>query len=225
VSPSNRFWVDQQIPHPPQSVEAARALLRSAGFSWRSDGQLVDSAGHAVEFSIITSTSSAQRGKMATIIQDDLSKLGMNVQVVPLEFRALIDRVFQTFDYEAGIMALGGGDADPNPEMNVWLSNGGTHLWHLGEVKPATEWEARIDELMHQQMVALNYQKRKHLYDQVQGLVSEEVPFVFLATPDVLIGAKENLANFKPALLEPTALWNSEELYYRPKESRLRSAR
>jgi len=34
----------------------------------------------------------------------------------------MIDRVFQSFDYEAAIMGLGGGDADPNPEMNVWLS-------------------------------------------------------------------------------------------------------
>jgi len=41
----------------------------------------------------------------------------------------MIDRVFQSFDYEAAIMALGGGDADPNPEMNVWLSSGSTHLW------------------------------------------------------------------------------------------------
>ena len=52
---------------------------------------------------------------MATIIQDDLSKLGMDVHVVPLEFRALLDRVFQTFDYDAAIMGLGGGDADPIP--------------------------------------------------------------------------------------------------------------
>jgi len=137
VSPSNKLWVDQALPHPARSVDHARDLLKSAGFSWKGD-QLVDPQGRPVEFSILTSTSNAQRTKMATIIQDDLSKLGMNVHIVPLEFRAVIDRVFQTYDYEASIMALGGGDADPNPEMNVWLSSGGTHLWHLGETKPAT---------------------------------------------------------------------------------------
>ena len=88
VSPSNKAWVDSTIPHPAQSADAARELLKSAGFSWRADGQLVDRRGQAVEFSIITSTSNGQRMKMATIIQDDLSKLGMNVHVVPLEFRA-----------------------------------------------------------------------------------------------------------------------------------------
>ncbi len=214
VSPSNKLWVDQALPHPSRSIDHARDLLKSAGFSWKGDNQLVDAQNRPVEFSIITSTSNAQRTKMATIIQDDLSKLGMNVHIVPLEFRAVIDRVFQTYDYEASIMALGGGDADPNPEMNVWLSSGGTHLWHLGETKPATEWEAQIDQLMQKQMVQLNYKARKQLYDQVQEIIAANVPYVFLATPNILVGAKKNLANFKPAILEPTTLWNVEQLYF-----------
>jgi len=214
VSPSNKYWVDQSLPHPPRSVETARRLLREAGFSWRPDGQLLDRSGQPVEFSIVTSSSNAQRMKMATIIQDDLSNLGMNVHVVPLEFRALIDRVFQTYDYEASIMGLGGGDADPNPEMNVWLSTGSTHIWHLGESKPATDWESQIDQLMQKQMLALKYSERKHLYDQVQEIIGANLPCIFLATPDILIGAKKSLANFKPAVLEPNTLWNVEGLYF-----------
>lgn len=219
VSPSNKFWVDQALPHPSRSVDGARELLKSAGFSWRADGRLVDHQGQPVEFSIITSSSSTQRTKMATIIQDDLSKLGMNIHVVPLEFRALLSRVFQTYDYEASIMGLGGGDADPNPEMNVWLSSGGTHLWHLGESKPATDWEAQIDQLMQQQMVQLKYKERKYLYDEVQEIIAANVPCVFLATPNILVGVKKNLANFRPAILEPTTLWNVEGLYYLPGHS------
>lgn len=216
VSPSNKLWVDQTLPHPPRSLDRARELLKSAGFSWRADGALLDRQGKPVEFSIITSTSNAQRTKMATLIQDDLSKLGMNVHVVPLEFRAVLDRVFQTYDYDASIMALGGGDADPNPEINVWLSNGGTHLWHLGETKPATDWEAQIDQLMQKQMVQLKYKERKHLYDQLQETVAANVPVVFVATPDVLVGAKKTLGNFKPAILDPNTLWNVEQLYFLP---------
>ena len=216
VSPSNKFWVDQDLPHPARSVEGAKDLLRSAGFSWRSDGQLIDRSGKPVEFSIITSTSNAQRSKMATLIQEDLRQVGMNIQVVPLEFRAVIDRMFQTFDYEASIMGLGGGDADPNPELNVWLSSGGTHLWHLGETKPATEWEAQIDQLMQKQMVELKYKARKQLYDHVQEIIAGNLPYIFLATPDILVGAKTNLANFRPTILEPTTLWNVEQLYYLP---------
>ena len=214
VSPSNKFWLDQSLPHPARSVEHARDLLKSAGFSWRNDGRLLDGQNRPVEFSIIASSSNNQRTKIATMIQDDLSQLGMDIHVVPLEFRALLDRVFQTFDYEAAVMGLGGGDADPNPEMNVWLSSGSTHLWHMGETKPATDWEAQIDQLMQKQMVELNYGRRKRLYDQVQEIIAANLPYVFLATPNILVGAKKNLQNFKPAILEPTTLWNVEQLYF-----------
>ena len=58
----------------------------------------MDASGKAVEFSIIVSASSPERVQMATIIQDDLRKLGMRVQVVPLEFRALVDRVLNSHE-------------------------------------------------------------------------------------------------------------------------------
>jgi peptide/nickel transport system substrate-binding protein len=220
VGPGNKLWMNGALPHPQRSLETARGLLKSAGFSWNSAGQLVDSSGTPVAFSIVTSSSNAQRMKMATLLQDDLSHLGMQVHVVPLEFRAVIDRVFQSFDYEAAIMALGGGDADPNPEMNVWAASGTSHLWHLHEAEPATAWEKEIDQLMQQQMVTLDNAKRKQLYDRVQQIIAEQMPFIFLATPDVLAAADSRVGNFRPALLDPYTLWNVEELYLRnPVES------
>lgn len=215
VGPGNKLWMNQAIPHPQRSVEAARQLLKSAGFSWNGSGQLIDSSGRLVEFSIVTSSSNTQRMKMATLIQDDLAHLGMQVHVVPLDFRAMLDRVFQSFNYEAAIMGLGGGDPDPNPEMNVWLSSGATHIWHLGEAQPATDWEREVDQLMQQQMVTLSYEKRRRLYDRVQQLISENLPFIFLAAPNVLAGAKGEIGNFHPAVLDHYTLWNADQLYLR----------
>ena len=215
VAPGNKYWVNRAIPHSQPSLDTAKQFLKSAGFSWNRSGQLIDAAGQTVEFSIITSSSNTQRMKMATLLQDDLSQLGMQVHVVPLEFRALIDRVFQSFDYEAAVMGLGGGDADPNPEMNVWMSSGTSHLWHLNETEPASPWEREIDQLMQQQMVTMDYAKRKKLYDRVQQLIAENLPFIFLATPNVLTAAHPRVGNFRPAILDPYTLWNADELYVR----------
>ncbi|MGB6624091.1 MAG: ABC transporter substrate-binding protein [Candidatus Acidiferrales bacterium] len=213
VTPGNRLWVDPSLPLPNHSPDHARELLKSAGFSWKSDGSLVDPQGNPVEFSILTSSSNAQRTKMATIIQDDLSHLGMNVHVVSLDFGAMVDRLLNSFDYEAAIMGLADGDADPNTEMNVWLSTGETHLWHLNETHPATPWEAELDRLMNEQLVTLNYAKRKQLYDQVQQIVAQQLPIICLASPDILVGTKNQIGNFRPAILDPYALWNVDQLY------------
>ena len=212
VTPGNKLWVDDKIAHPKQSVERARGLLQSAGFTWK-NGALVDPQGNPVEFSILTSASNAQRTKIATIIQDDLSQLGMAVQVVPLDFHAMVDRLQSSYNYEAAVMGLVSGDADPTSEMNVWLSNGETHLWHPNQTKPATAWESEMDGLMEKQLVTLDYAKRKQLYDRVQEIVAEELPVICLVSPNILVGAANRVGNFRPAILVPYALWNIDQLY------------
>jgi peptide/nickel transport system substrate-binding protein len=215
VTPGNKLWIDSSIPHPPRSLAQARSLLKAAGFSWKSDGTLADGKGSPVEFSILTSSSNAQRVKIATLIQDDLSQLGMNVHVVSLEFHAMVDRLLNSHDYQAAIMGLASGDADPTAEMNVWMSNGDTHLWHPNESKPATPWEADIDRLMQQQLVTMDHAKRKRLYDRVQEIIAQNLPVVCLVSPNILVGASDRVGNFRPAILDPYTLWNIDELYVR----------
>lgn len=214
VTPGNKLWMDEALPRPARSLDHARQLLRSAGFSWKNDGSLVDSRGVPVEFSVLTSSSNSQRTKMAAIIQDDLSQLGMNVHVVPLEFRSMVDRLLNTFDYEAAIMGLVSGDADPTADMNVWLSSGETHLWDL-RGKPATPWESEMDRLMEQQETTLDYAQRKRMYDRVQEIVADDLPVICLVSPNILVGSKDRVGNFRPAILNPYALWNVEQLYVR----------
>jgi peptide/nickel transport system substrate-binding protein len=213
ITPANNLWVDTSIVHPPRSVESAKKLLSSAGYSWNTDGSLLDKSGSPVEFTVITSASNAQRLQMATMIQADLQDLGMHVQVVPLEFHSVLDRIFQTHDYEAAVLGLGAGDVDPSAEMNVWMSSGNDHVWDLGETHPSTSWEAEIDRLMQAQLSAIKFEKRKALYDRVQAILAEEQPIICLGSPDVLVGAKNDVANFKPAALDPHTLWNSPELF------------
>ena len=216
VTPGNKLWLNTGLPHPDRSIEEAKRILRSSGYSWNSGGALLDPQKHPITFTILVSSSNSQRSKLATIAQDDLQQLGMDVQVVPMEFRALVDRVLNTKQYEAVLMNLVNGDTDPTPEMNLWLSSGETHLWDLDESKPATPWEAELDQLMQSQLTTPDQALRKKLYDRVQELVSENLPFVFLLSPNILVGAQAAVGNFRPAILEPYALWNVDQLFLQP---------
>jgi len=60
---------------------------------------------------------------------------------------------------------------------------------------------------------------RKRLYDRVQVLVAEDLPLIFLVSPNVLVGAHRSLGNFRPAVLDHHTLWNVEELFWRQKRS------
>jgi peptide/nickel transport system substrate-binding protein len=219
VPPGNSLWVNSALPKPARSVARGRELLKEAGFAWKTDGALVDASGRAVEFTIATNAENAERIRIVTIIQDDLKQLGIRVEVVTLELRALSARLLTTRDYDAIVLGLGGGDADPNAEMNVWLSSGGFHLWHLGQRQPATPWEEEIDRLMQQQLTTLDVLRRKRLYDRVQVLVAENLPITALVSPSVLVGVKKGLGNFRPAVLGDYALWNAEELFWLERRS------
>jgi peptide/nickel transport system substrate-binding protein len=218
-TPGNPRWLDRAIPHPARSLDKAHQLLREAGFTWSDTSgagpSLLDPQGKPVEFSIITSASNGDRVKMATLAQDDLRQLGMRVTVVPLELRSLINRVTSTKDYEACILGAASFDADPNSEISMWLSSGGMHLWNPSQPRPATPWETEIDQLMQSQLTVIDQGQRKKLYDRVQEILAENQPMIFLASPDVLAGAKNTIGNFHPTILEPYVLWNVEQLYLR----------
>jgi peptide/nickel transport system substrate-binding protein len=215
VTPGNKLWMNTGLPRPQRSLPRARELLGRAGFAMK-DGALRDGAGAPVTFTILTNAANAARVQIATIIQDDLREIGIQAQVVPFENRALLDRVLKSHDYDAALMSLASGDADPTSEMNVWMSSGPTHLWRLGASAPLGAWEKEIDDLMQRQLVARDGAARKRLYDRVQQLVAENLPMIPIVSPNVLVGARSGLGNFRPAILDPQVLWNVDELFWRP---------
>ena len=216
VTPGNKLWVNRNIPPATRSLTEAQQVLRRAGFSWDGAKQLIDSRQKPVAFSLIFNAGNPQHTQIATLIQNDLEQIGMKVNVVPLEYRALLDRVFKSYDYDAAILQLASGDADPNSEMNVWTSDGGTHVWDLGPKRSTAPWQEEIDRLMQQQMITPDYPQRKRMYDRVQQLIWENLPVICLVSPNVLAGANEKLGNFRPAILSNYTLWNAEELFFRP---------
>ena len=218
VTPGNRFWLNRKLSITQRSIDQARGLLKNNGYSWTGDGILLDPERLPVEFSIVTNAGNSQRKQIATIIQDDLKQLGMRVQSVTLESRAVNDRIFNTFDYEAAVTAIAGGDADPNAEMNVWLSRGSTHLWNLTARQGGklASWEAEIDRLMEEQLITLNPERRKELYDRVQEHVAQQLPIIPLVSPNILVGVKASLGNVRPAVLNDYVLWNAEQIFRRP---------
>jgi peptide/nickel transport system substrate-binding protein len=211
ISPTNQIWYNSKISVAHEDVAAARSALASAGF--RLDGSVLkDAGGHPVRFSILTNAGNASRLKMATLIQQDLSALGMQVQVVPLDFPALIERLMHTQDYEACLLGLENVDIDPNAMMNIWSSSSANHQWNPSEKTPATLWEAEIDRQMHVQATSLRQAERKQAIDRVQQIVADQQPFIYLVYPNVLYAISPKLRGVQPVFLQPGLIWNAERL-------------
>jgi peptide/nickel transport system substrate-binding protein len=163
-------------------------------------------------FSIITNAGNKYREHMAVLIQDDLQKIGIHVNVVTLDFPSLIERMTQSFDYEAIILGLTNVDLDPNGEMNVWLSSSENHQWNPQQKVPETPWEAEIDRLMRVQASTNDVKKRKEAFDRVQEIVVEQAPFIFLINKNTLSAVSTSVHGASPVILSPQTYWNVEWL-------------
>lgn len=211
VSPANKFWFNTNLhPHPFDQASALRRLADD-GFHMQ-DGTLRDRSGHAVEFSIVTNSGNRYRERMATMIQQDLSGIGVKVNVVTLDFPSLIERMTRTYDYEACLLGLVNTDLDPDSQMNVWLSSAENHQWNPSQKTPATTWEAEVDKLMRAQASSMDRNQRKRDFDKVQQIAWEQEPFIYLVNKDALSAVSPLVQNVHPVVMRPEVYWNIDEL-------------
>jgi len=215
VSPSNPEWLNTAVKPDAYSVQAALARLAKDGFH-KSGDALLDATGHRVEFSMITNAGNKAHERMMTMIQQDLGRLGIRLNVTALDFPSLIERISQTYAYETCLMALTNVGLDPNGQMNIWLSSAETHQWNPSQKTPHTPWEAELDRLMRVQASSLDFKKRKTAFDRVQEIVSEQAPILFLVYPNSLAAVAQNVGNVQPSVVRPEIYWNINEIYKTP---------
>ena len=221
VSPANQIWFNHALQPHPFDPNGALRRLQSEGFSLR-DGVLRDHDGHSVEFSVITNAGNKARERMATMIQQDLAQIGIRLNLVTLDFPSLIERITQSFNYEACLLGLVNDDLDPSAQMAVWLSSGSDHQWNPNQKSPATPWEAEIDRLMKAQASTTDVAKRKAYFDKVQQIVWEQEPFIYLINKNALSAVAPGLVNASPVALRPQTYWNIDQMYFGSEQARAR---
>ena len=149
---------------------------------------------------------------MGVLIQEDLGKIGMKVNLVSLDFPSLIDRISQKFNYEAALLGFHNVNLDPIDQMNIWMSSAENHAWNPQQKSPETAWEAEIDKLMRAQAETSDVKKRKQSFDRVQEIVYEQAPFIYLVNQNALSAVSTSVAGANPGILFPQTYWNAERL-------------
>ncbi len=218
-STTNKLWYNDKITRYPYNPEKALELLKASGFYQRQDSlgktKLYDKKGNEVRFNLYSNSENKLRVTASNLIASDLSHLGMQVEFTILDFKAMLDRILNQFDYDAILFGLGHNDIDPTEGSNVWFSSGNAHFWWPQQKSPATNWEKQIDELMKLQQNQSQYSVRKKYYDEVQQIISDQVPMVYTVNQIIYVCAKNKIGNLRPAVARHRTLWNADELYWK----------
>jgi peptide/nickel transport system substrate-binding protein len=215
VTSGNRTWHTQGLTRYAHDTQRAADLLRSIGlYDKNEDGTIDDSAGRPVRFSILAQQGHTVRSRSASVIQEQLRQIGVVVDVVLLDPGSIVQRWAQ-MNYDAIYHGVQASSYDPANNLDFWLSSGSFHVWNPGQAKPATDWEARIDELMQKQIATTDQAERRGHFEDVQEIFAEHVPILYFAAPRITLALSPRVANATPVPLQPFVLWNADVLAVR----------
>lgn len=216
ITPANRKWYAAGVSQTPHDPGQAIRLLASIGLADRNgDGRLEDAHGTAARFTLITQKGRSVLERAAGVIRDHLAKVGVTVDVVPLDGADLIQRFAVARQFEAVYFSVLMTSTDPAISPDFWMSRGSAHIWNMLQPEPATDWERRIDLLMAEQMREPDEARRKALFDQVQQIFAEHLPVLYFAAPTVYAAASARVTHVVPAISRPQLLWAPDTIAVR----------
>lgn len=202
-------------------LEYAKSLLKKSGFTWDDQGQLRDKQGHLVEFNLFTNSGNTEREAVGVNIKQDLAQLGMKVNFKPIDFNVLVGNL-KDGTWEAMVMGLTGSPLEPHSGANVWKSDGFIHMFNQRKVvagKPTDisdrlPWEKQMDELVERGAQAFDEKERQAIYDELQQVVYDQAPFIYLYSPLMITAVRERIQNYDPTPLGD--FHNTEEIWIQP---------
>jgi peptide/nickel transport system substrate-binding protein len=212
ITPRHGPWYSTEIPGYAYDPAKARRLLAATGLTDRDgDGQLEDAAGAPVRFSVLVQKDATIRERTVALLQEQLRALGISLDVVGLDLGSIGKRWFGG-DYDSIFHGFQASATDPAMNLDFWLSSGNSHFWNPGQTKPATPWEARIDDLMRQQVQTQDQAERQRLFVEVQRVFGEHVPALYFVAPKVTIALSPRVVNPTPVPQIPQLLWSADTL-------------
>ncbi|MDB9518895.1 ABC transporter substrate-binding protein [Roseofilum reptotaenium CS-1145] len=199
--------------------EQAQSLLEEAGFQYNRAGQLEDDRGNLVRFTLLTNAGNKIREALGVQIKQDLSKIGIQVDFQPIAFSTLVDKLGNTLDWDAHIIGFAGGGVEPNNSANVWSLDGSLHSFNQ-QPQPGQPpiqgwrpdpWEQKIADLYIQGAQELEENKRRQIYGEVQQLIKENLPYIYLVNQLSMTAVRDHIQPIQYSALGG-ALWNLDEL-------------
>ncbi len=211
ISLANKVYLNETVTKYPYSLEKAKEELEKGGFKWDQNNRLIDSKGNLVEFNMVTNAGNNVRESLLNIIASELRELGMKINSTPVEFNKMVNQLSSEWNFDTILIGLTGG-VEPHQGTNVWMSNGHLHMWNPVQEEPATDWEARLDELFTKGASAIDVDQRKEYYDEFQEIITEKLPVIYTVTPNSIYAVRNNLKNTEISAYGGV-LWNIHELY------------
>ena len=162
-----------------------------------------------LEIDLLAPRGSVVRQKLADVIRENLSKIGIRVYMQMVLPNELVARLQDSFNYEAILFGFTPTDVAPDLQTDFWVSGGRNHFWHPRQTKPQRAWEADIDAQISKLVHSLDPAIRRTSFDRVQEIWASELPAIPTIAAHIITGYSGRVGNTRPSILAPHLLWNA----------------
>ena len=176
--PPTFYWGDKSIQPYVYNPEKAKSMLAGAGWKDSDNDGILDKDGKKFSVTLVTYPERAELPPMATIIQDELKKIGVDVEVKSVDIDTS-ESLKNSGDFD---MYLGGRSLmnapDPDWIMMADYDSSGTFNNGYGPYHWKSE---KLDSLLEEARKLTDQAERKKLYDQAQQIINDEAPVSVLS--------------------------------------------
>lgn len=179
INPNFKYSIADDLKPNAVNKEKAKELFQEAGM------------GEGTALSIYTSDNT-QRVNVATMMQDQLSEYGINLDVQRLEWGAFIDAL-KASEHDMFIMSWNPSIVDPHYELlqPFHSSNSGNGPNYMYYTNP------ELDKLIEAGISTLDEKERAEIYKKAQEMVNEDMPMLYICYGETIVAANKNVDGLK----------------------------
>jgi peptide/nickel transport system substrate-binding protein len=188
------LWAyDASVEPLPYDVKAARAALEKRGFKDTNRDGFLEKDGKPLSIELIVGDAQ-NRIDVVTLVQAQLKKVGVNVDVRVMEYNAHQERVLAT-DYDGALV-----------EWKVTTKVDLTGLFHSKSMRPkgfnfASYSNPEVDRVIDEALTKTNTASARALWNRAQRLIYDDQPFTFIAVSKEITAVDDRFCNVTPSAI------------------------
>ncbi|MCZ2357550.1 MAG: ABC transporter substrate-binding protein [Bacteroidia bacterium] len=212
VDPKHTTYYNDTLKPIQFDIEKAKALIEEAGWKDLNQDGIVEKTiqGKNVPFEVefLLNAGNEERKKIALVLQDNAKKIGIRINIVPVDFAVYQERLAK-HDFDLMYSAISR-SAIQIDLFQLWHTsqwkNGGTNFTGFGSPES--------DNLLEKLQESTNLNDRANLFKKIQASIYQEQPCIFLTSSVNRILIHKRFRNVKVHSIAPGY---SPELFWTPK--------
>lgn len=207
LSPNVAFFYNPEVPLYDFDPEGAADLLDESGWVMGDDG-VREKDGQKLEFTLTVIQGDSQRRPEAELAQQWYKDLGVDMAIEEVT-DAVAGMNEDRYDASLFNWVYGGGNGEPDARDTLSTDGASNH---------SSFSNTEVDELLVAGVKELDPEARRVIYNRVQEIVAEEVPFLYFLHPqgfsfwsDSIKGLPESVLSSDNLYLNLYRLWKEED--------------